>query len=437
MTLNANGAASDCNGPAPGHRKTQEVPMSTRKSTGHTKTVDRAKGPVIYVKWRCGVTGRQTQEALGPLHRGRGRPEEGHFTARTAEAELQRRLDLCDLGECDHGEAPVARTFGSACREWLRYGGQEKGWALTNQRNNRSSVNARMIPFFGEDTPIGEITTVRIDEFRVHLLVEKGLARETVRNDLAHVSGVFKRAQRLGWVKTNPYLDAEKIKTVSSGDFNVLSVVEVEAVARAAQDPALIRVAAYTGLRQGELRALRWRDVDFATSNVHVRRNLPAHGEEKMPKGKRVRSVPLLDQAATELERLSRRGYLTRPDDRVFVSQAGGPLDHSDIRDGFYEALEAAGLRHLRMREEPITFHDLRHTFATIAVQIWPLSDVQAYLGHSNIATTMRYVHHVPKTDAAQRGSAFIAAQMCPEMFPEPTVSGHSEANSAQLSAAQ
>jgi integrase len=86
------------------------------------------------------------------------------------------------------------------------------------------------------------------------------------------------------------------------------------------------------------------------------------------------------------------------------------------------------------MREEPITFDDLRHTFATIAVPIWPLSDVQAYLGHANIATTMRYVHHVPKTDAAQTASAFIAAQICPEMFPEPTVSGQPETNSAQLS---
>jgi hypothetical protein len=76
-------------------------------------------------------------------------------------------------------------------------------------------------------------------------------------------------------------------------------------------------------IRGKSARALRWRDVDFASSNIHVRRNLPAHGEEKMPKGKRVRSVPFLYQAGAELERLSRRSYLTRPDDRVFVSQAG------------------------------------------------------------------------------------------------------------------
>ncbi len=48
-------------------------------------------------------------------------------------------------------------------------------------------------------------------------------------------------------------------------------------------------------MRLGELRALRWRHVNFATANVHVRPNLPAHGEEKVPKSGEVRSVPLID----------------------------------------------------------------------------------------------------------------------------------------------
>jgi integrase len=256
---------------------------------------------------------------------------------------------------------------------------------------------------------------------------------------MAHLSGIFGRARRLGWIDMNPYDEAERIKTVSSGDFNVLSVVEVEAVARAdGQNAPLVRIAAFTGLRQGELRALRWRDVDFANATVHVRRNLPAHGEEKVPKGKRVRSVPLLDQAAAQFERLSRRGYLTRPDDRVFASSTGGAMDDGDVRDAFYAALKAAGLNYLREREDPIVFHDLRHTFGTLAVQMWPLSDVQAYMGHEDIKTTMIYVHHVPKTDAAAKGSAFIAAQMapCPEMCPELMQSDDSERNSEQLSTA-
>lgn len=223
-----------------------------------------------------------------------------------------------------------------------------------------------------------------------------------------------------------------------SGDFNVLSVEQLEATARAAsdQDAALYRVAAYTGLRQGELRALRWRDVEFAGHNVHVRRNLPANGDEKVPKSKVVRSVPLIDQAAAALDGLSRRGYLTGPDDHVFVSATGGPLDDTDMRDGFYAALEAAELGHLREQEDPIVFHDLRHTFGTLAVQVWPVTDVQAFMGHRNIATTMRYVHHVPKHDAAERFSRFVASQTVSPLCPEPMTSGAGNRNSEQLRAA-
>ena len=80
-------------------------------------------------------------------------------------------------------------------------------------------------------------------------------------------------------------------------------------------------------------------------------------------------------------------------------------------------------------------FHDLRHTFGTLAVQDWPVTDVQAYLGHSNIATTIRYCHSVPKHDAAERLSRFVASQTVSPLCPEPMTSGTAESNSEQLAA--
>jgi integrase len=77
-------------------------------------------------------------------------------------------------------------------------------------------------------------------------------------------------------------------------------------------------------------------------------------------------------------------------------------LDAGRVRDAFYRGLIASGLGHLREKDNPMTFHDLRHTFGTIAVRVFPLTDVQAILGHSDIQTTMRYVHSVPRTDAAR-----------------------------------
>jgi integrase len=146
---------------------------------------------------------------------------------------------------------------------------------------------------------------------------------------------------------------------------------------------------------------------------------LPANGHEKGPKSGVVRSV-LIDQATAALDWLSRRGYLTGKNDHVFVSDTGGPVDDTDMRDGFYTALEAAELEHLREQEDPIVFHDLRHCFGTLAVKVWPVTDVQAFMGHSAIATTMRYVHHVRKDDAAERFSRSLATRLCPRCVPNP-----------------
>jgi integrase len=107
------------------------------------------------------------------------------------------------------------------------------------------------------------------------------------------------------------------------------------------------------------------------------------------------------------------------------------------VREAFYRALTAAGLGHPRELDEPIVFHDLRHTFGTLAVQVWPVTDVQAYMGHADIKTTMRYVHHVPKHDAAERFSRFVDGQLgVSPLCPAPTASNATERNSAQLAAA-
>jgi integrase len=101
--------------------------------------------------------------------------------------------------------------------------------------------------------------------------------------------------------------------------------------------------------------------------------------------------VPLVDQAARALDQLSRRERFTGDDDLVFVNPVGEQFEESAMRRRFYDALDAAELPRIR-------FHDLRHTFGTLAVQAFALTDVKAYMGHADIQTTMIYVHHVPQT---------------------------------------
>jgi integrase len=97
----------------------------------------------------------------------------------------------------------------------------------------------------------------------------------------------------------------------------------------------LLRVAAYTGLRQGELRALRWRDVGGDV--ITVSRALSA-GVESGTKGGRVRHVPLVPQAAEALERLRARGDFTTRDELVFCNWRGRALDPSALVARFKRA---------------------------------------------------------------------------------------------------
>lgn len=114
------------------------------------------------------------------------------------------------------------------------------------------------------------------------------------------------------------------------------------------------------------------------------------------------------DQVAIVLDALSRRDNSTGPEDLVFTLGHNEPIHQDTVRKRFYVALTDAGFAHLRDKDDPIVFHDLRHTFGTLAVQAFPLSDVMAMMGHADISTTMIYVHHVPQIDAAAKLTALL-----------------------------
>ncbi len=294
----------------------------------------------------------------------------------------------------------------------MAYVAHEKDRRPSTVKDYRNTVRRYLVGEFGADTLLHTIDTRRVDAFRERMLAEGHLSRRTIQKILVLLHGILKRAKRKGWIASNPAEDAERVAVRRSGDFNVLAPEEVHAVARADGSElygAIYVTAAFTGLRMGELRALRWSDVDFAKRLVHVRRSLTGNAYGA-PKSQRVRSVPMSDPVARVLDGLSRRAEGGRADDLVFSPGYNVPFHHDTVRKRFYAALEAAGLGRLRAKEDPVVFHDLRHTFGTLAVQAFPLSDVKAMMGHADISTTMIYVHHVPQTDAAARLSALLAS---------------------------
>ncbi len=375
--------------------------MSTAKATGYLNTVQRKGGPVYYAHVRL-PDGARLQRRLGRAWTMRSRPPAGYLTRSQAEGRLAEILAGRDP---DVNVRPTRCTFGQACDDWLSYVEHDRKRRPSTVRDYRNTVRHYLLPAFGESTPIEAISVADVDAYRARLVAEGRLSDRTINKSLVLLHGIFKRAQREHGLTSNPAAGAERQPYRRSGEFQVLDAAEVSqlaATAENAQDAAMFTIAAFTGLRLGELLALRWADVDFTRRLVHVRRSYVL-GREDTPKSGRVRSVPLIDQAARALDGLSRRDEFTGDEDRVFVDGAGGVLSQDALRPRYRRALERAGLKSLR-------FHDLRHTFGTLAVQAFPLSDVKAYMGHANIDTTMLYVHHVPQHDAADKLSALVTA---------------------------
>jgi integrase len=160
-----------------------------------------------------------------------------------------------------------------------------------------------------------------------------------------------------------------------------------------------------TGLRRGELVALRWRDIDFPGQSIRVRANY-SYGELVTPKSGKVRSVPMVPDVAQALARLGQRERFTADEDPVFASTLGGHLDASALRRRYDAAARRADLR-------PLPFHSLRHYFGSMAVNRASLVQVQSWMGHSHIQTTARYLHAKSQADDAQRlAEAFAPSEL-------------------------
>jgi integrase len=319
-------------------------------------------------------------------------------------------------------------TFAVVAARYLRWLADVRGAKPSTLRDHGYVLgpDGRVLSALG-DRPAAMIATSEIEDLLTDVAVRA--SARTVNKYRAVISAVFGYGQRSTTfnLTTNPARNADKRREPHRGALNYYSPDEIEALARALaagvhrapprpavrttertgllkptrrqsqdhQDAELVRVASYAGLRLGELLALRWRDVDFAGHALTIERAMSA-GVETSTKSGKIRRVPLADQAAAALGRLSRREHFTMPEDLVFVNELGRTLDSWALRSRFKRARDGAKLR-------PLRFHDLRHTYGSLlAAAGVDLVTIQAAMGHSALATTSIYLHARPATEQAQ-----------------------------------
>jgi integrase len=365
---------------------------------------DSAGREMYYGKWTA-EGGAQVKRRLGPK---RVASTAVGLTRFQAEAELRKQMAEVKVA-AQASERLTVKEVGARYLAHLKRLGRKRSTLISVE----STIRVHLSPFFA-DRSLSAISHHDVADL-VSVMEERSLSPKSIANYVGTLSALFAYAMgpQRNWAKSNPCRGAELPKIPDSTEIRFLELDEVEALVAAAQpgpheavDRALYRSAAMTGLRQGELIALRWRDVDWTAGRIRVRQNY-VRGEFGTPKSRRsTRSVPMADEVAGELDRLAQATPAHADNDLVFADpRSGGPMERAAVLRRYRHALKAAHL------DEAHRFHDLRHTFGTrMAAAGVPMRTLQEWMGHRDIETTQRYADYAPSPHEA----ALVAAAFSP-----------------------
>lgn len=270
-------------------------------------------------------------------------------------------------------------------------------------RNKSSTIDAKnaalkchLLPLIG-DLPINKVTYAVIEDLKLALAKKKisrvdpdkidtarTLSPKTVNNSLVVLRRMLVVARKRGLIEYVP--DVEWLKAPAP-DFDFLDFDEAERLVKAAEGQlrTMLLVALKTGMRHGEILALRWQDVDLVAGRITVRQNV-VRGIIGTPKSGKPREIALGNDVR---DALKAHRHLRGP--LVFCTMDGKMLTDSELKNPLTHACKRAGLR-------PIGWHMLRHTFAShLAMRGATLKVIQDLLGHASIVMTMRYAHLAPE----------------------------------------
>lgn len=333
------------------------------------------------------------------------------FYGKTREA-VHRQLVGAMKARQDGVQIPPQReSLRKFARRWLE--GSRSSVRPSTWDKYRRDLERHVLPFLG-GVPLVHLGPQHL-QLRYGEMLESGLSARSVLHVHAVVHRLLAQAMRWGAVGRN-VADLVDLPQPRASHWQVLDSAQVRVLLRAAEgDPleALYVLAVTTGMRQGELLALRWRDIDFERGALTVNGTLHrvgggwSIGEPKTTRSRRLVVLPQVAATALERRRVAqcearlRAADLWREHGLVFTTSVGSPLEPGNIlRRSYRPLLSRAGLPAAR-------FHDLRHTAATLllAEGVHP-KIASEMLGHSTVAITLDLYSHV--TESLQRQAASV-----------------------------
>lgn len=265
---------------------------------------------------------------------------------------------------------------------------------LSTQRGYRMILGRHLLPCFG-DWRLYDITKLDIQQF-VAEKFRQGLAWQTVRNAWIVLSSILDSAVEYAYLAVNP---ARGVKFPPQAPRPEPEILTAEALARLLahlREPfkTMLALTALTGLRVGELLALRWRAVDLISGTLHVAESVYEGKFQKPKSEKSTRTIPVGPLTRWLLENHRQRSIRIRPEELVFPNQRGGPYQGRNLlKRVLRPAAEAAAI-------SPVSWHQLRHIHASLLHDLGvPAKVAQQQLGHASVETTLKiYTHAIPET---------------------------------------
>lgn len=279
---------------------------------------------------------------------------------------------------------------------------------LSTQHGYKTVLAKHVLPYW-RDWRLRDIGRQDIQQWVADRFKQQ-LGWQTVRNAWTLLSGILETAVEYGYLSMNPArgvkFPAKELKEAPA----LITGEDFMKLLRHLDEPCrtMVTLIAATGLRIGELLALRWRSLDLEIGTLSVRESV-FEGKFQSPKTQKSRrTIPLGPQAISWLREHRLRAKRTASDDLVFGNRNGQPLRESKLlRNILQPAAEAAGLGR-------VTWHQFRHIHSSLLNDLRvPVKIAQEQLGHSSISTTLNIYTHV--VDASHR-KAIEALER--ELFP-------------------